>query len=406
VIPPPGYLPGVSMLIPPTAGPLVIGALPNPHPIQAQAIPPTGNQLTLYYLSFGLNSASGNVINNHIPVDPVPSGSIVMTKTTPLVNVSRGDLVPYTLTATNVTATAFSGLAVRDQIPPGFKYRVGSANLNGVSLEPSVNGRELTWGNLTFAANEKKTFKLLLTVGTGVGEGQYTNQTWALYTANNNTASNVATATVRLVPDPTFDCSDLIGKVFDDRNANGYQDQGEPGIPNVRVATVRGLLVTTDADGRFHVACADIPQTDIGSNFIMKLDERTLPSGFRLTTENPRVVRTTSGKMVKLNFGATIHKVFRLELDGRAFAPGGEILLPDWDSRLKALVPQLKARPTVLRIAYRAAGDPDDLITRRLVALKKQVKEQYEKEKEKDDKKNLPPLLIETEILGKTGEQK
>ncbi len=404
VIPPAGYVSGVSTLIPPTTGPLVIGPLPNPHPIQAQETPPTGNQPTLYYLSFGLSAASGNVINNHIPVDPVATGSIVMTKTTPLINVATGDMVPYTLTATNVMSTVASGIGVRDQIPPGFKYRVGSATLNGIPLEPAVSGRLLTWNNLSFAASEKKTFKVLLTVGTGVSEGQYTNQTWAINQANNTTISNIAEAVVKVVPDPTFDCSDLVGKVFDDRNANGYQDQGEPGIPNVRVATVRGLLVTTDAEGRFHVACPDIPQADIGSNFIMKLDERTLPSGYRLTTENPRVVRTTDGTLVKLNFGATIHKVFRLELDGRAFVPDNDSLLKDWDTKLKTLVTQLKERPSVLRIAYRVAGDSDDLISQRITALKKQVKELYEKEKEA--KQDIPPLVIETELFGKTGEQK
>ena len=73
-----------------------------------------------------------------------------------------------------------------------------------------------------------------------------------------------------------FDCGDIIGKVFDDRNRNGYQDEGEPGLPGVRIATVRGLLVTTDPYGRFSVGCADIPDADIGTNFIMKLDARTL----------------------------------------------------------------------------------------------------------------------------------
>src|SRR5690606_36315816 len=149
-----------------------------------------------------------------------------------------------------------------------------------------------------FAPGEEKTFRVVLVVGAGVGEGEYTNQTWsALLSAR---ISNVANAVVRIIPDPVFDCAEIIGKVFDDRNANGYQDDGEPGIPNVRLATARGLLVTTDAEGRFHVPCAAVPNADRGSNLVMKLDERTLPSGFRVTTENPRDVRLTRGKMSKL----------------------------------------------------------------------------------------------------------
>ena len=77
----------------------------------------------------------------------------------------------------------------------------------------------------------------ILLVGSGVGEGEYNNEAWAADAAG-SVLSNIASATVRIVPDPTFDCSDIIGKVFDDKNANGYQDEGEPGIPNVRIATV------------------------------------------------------------------------------------------------------------------------------------------------------------------------
>ena len=74
----------------------------------------------------------------------------------------------------------------------------------------------------------------------------------------------------------------------------------------VRLVTVKGQIITTDADGRYHIACADIPDGDRGSNFILKVDVRSLPTGYRLTTENPGLVRLTSGKLAKLNFGASI----------------------------------------------------------------------------------------------------
>ena len=106
---------------------------------------------------------------------------------------------------------------------------------------------------------------------------------------------------------------------------------GEVKGKGVEEVDARGLLVTSDAHGRFHVACADIPNADRGSNFVMKLDERTLPTGYRLTTENPRDVRTTRGKLVKLNFGAAVHRVVRLEVSAAAFAPQGTVLLPAFD---------------------------------------------------------------------------
>ena len=75
----------------------------------------------------------------------------------------------------------------------------------------------------------------------GVGEGEYTNQAQAFITGLAEPVSGRATATVRVVPDPTFDCSDIIGKVYDDRNANGYPDEGEPGIVGARIGRRRAL---------------------------------------------------------------------------------------------------------------------------------------------------------------------
>jgi hypothetical protein len=374
---------------------------PGACPATSAAFAPANQSSTQFYYRFNITiggpGASGNLVNNHIPIDPILGGAIVMTKSTPLVNVTRGDLVA-TLPNINVV----------DRIPPGFRYRTGSATYNGVPAEPVVSGRDLTWANQTFTSRERKTWKLMLVVGSGVGEGEYTNQAWSVNNLISALVSNVASATVRVVPDPTFDCSDIIGKVFDDKNANGYQDDGEPGIANVRISTARGLLVTTDAEGRFHVACAAIPQADHGSNFVMKLDDRTLPSGYRVTTENPRDVRVTRGKMVKLNFGATVHRVIRLDLSAAAFAGATTDLLPQWMTALAALPVTLKERPSVLRIAYRRGTESADLAKARLDATAARAKALWQadgkndKDKDKDKDKDEPrnPLIVETELEG------
>ncbi len=208
----------------------------------------------------------------------------------------------------------------------------------------------------SFAPHERRIYRLVLVVGSGVSEGEYVNQAFGLNNLVGATISNIATAAVRLVPDPVFDCSDVIGKVFDDRNANGYQDEGEPGIPNVRLATLNGVLVTSDADGRYHVACAAIANEYRGSNFVMKLDTRTLPAGYRVTTENPRDVRLTRGKVTKLNFGATIHRVVRLEVSDAAFMSGSTDLKPEWQARVTELPNLLRDKPSVVRIAYAVGG--------------------------------------------------
>ena len=424
---PAGYVQAPSALIPACTGTLVVGALPAPALVQnSDQAPPAGAPLheaeacpllssalaggagsTQYYFSLHLDGSSAHLVNNHIPLDPV-TGAIVVTKTTPLVNVAKGGLVPYTITATNTLDSKVVGVDVRDRMPAGFQYRRGSGSVRQdggeafAAIEPEARGRELIWPDLRFAAREQKTFRAVLVVGAGVGEGEYTNLAWAANGAGGQSISNIASAVVRITPDPVFDCADIIGKVFDDKNANGYQDQGEPGIPNARVATVRGLLVTTDADGRFHVPCAAIPDSDRGSNFVMKLDERTLPSGYRVTTENPRDVRVTRGRMVKINFGATIHKVVRIELDGRAF--DGDELRPQWRDQLEQLPATLAQRPSVARLAYRLdAGEDAAVAERRLSALAARLRELYRKTPEGDGGPGgRPPLIVETEVV-KTG---
>ena len=120
--------------------------------------------------------------------------------------------------------------------------------------------------------------------------------------------------------DPAFVCADVIGKVFDDANRDGHQDPDEAGIPAVRLVTVKGTIITADMHGRFSVPCAEFPQ-DIGSTFLLKLDPRSLPTGYQLTTENPQTVRLTPGMMSKMNFGVALTDVVRVDLSAKAFDP-------------------------------------------------------------------------------------
>jgi hypothetical protein len=145
------------------------------------------------------------------------------------------------------------------------------------------------------------------------------------------------------------------------------QDPGEKGIPGVRLVTAQGLLVTTDAQGRYHIVCPVLPDAALGSNFIVKLDERTLPSGYRLTTDNPDTVRLTAGKVSKLNFGATIHHVVRIELSDAAFE--GNALRADTAQRIDAVVARLNDHACILRLAYTALRETDAEVNARLKAL-------------------------------------
>jgi large repetitive protein len=332
---------------------------------------------TVYHVHMRLDGShvpgSSQIFNNHIPLDPQLSGTIAISKTTPLLNVTRGQLVPYVITLSNVAGLALSDVSIVDRFPSGFKYVPGSAVLDGIATEPIVVDRTLTWSGLVLAGTQVRTVKLLLAVGAGVSEGEYVNRAQAVNVLTGNAMSGEATATVRVVPDPTFDCTDVIGKVFNDINRNGVQDDGEDGLPGVRLVTARGLQAATDRYGRYHITCAISPNEDRGSNFVLKLDDRTLPSGFRMSTDQVQIKRATRGKTLKFNFGASIYRVVGIDLSDAVFEQGSTKIRVQWQSRMDLLIEELHKAPAVLRLSYIADIEDAGLVERRVEAIKRQL---------------------------------
>jgi uncharacterized repeat protein (TIGR01451 family) len=362
---------------------------------------PAGSSGTRYFLNLTLDGSavpgSSQIYNNHIPLDPQLAGAFSITKTTPLRYVTRGQLVPYTITISNVLGASMQGVRIVDSYPAGFRYVPGSARLDGGPAEPTVAGRQLVWNGLSFGNSDHRTIVLLLAVGAGVGEGEFVNRAQVIEGATGKALSGEASATVRVVPDQTFDCTDVFGKVFDDVNRNGQQDAGEKGLAGVRVVTARGLEAMTDPYGRFHITCAITPDENRGSNFVLKLDDRSLPSGYRLSTDQLQIKRATRGKALKFDFGASIYRVVAIDLSDAAFESGKTEIRPQWQPRLNLLLEELRKAPSVLRLSY--VGDTEDaaLVERRMQALKRQLAEEWHAGKDSY------VLTIEPEVFWRLG---
>jgi len=396
-----GYVAGDSQIIPPqsdaSTAPFSIPACPGSAD---DAVPATSEHCELqssefapppsvrartagtsYHLQLALDDSrkpgSSQAFNNHIPLDPVLDGALAITKTTPQVNVSRGQLVPYVITINNVLGADLQDVRIVDRFPAGFSYVEGSARLDEVPFEPVIAGRELSWDDLGISDDQSRRLVLLLAVGAGVTEGEFVNRAQALHSLLGEAISGEATATVRVVPDPTFDCTDVIGKVFDDVNRNGAQDPGEGGLAGVRLVTARGLAATTDAHGRFHITCAVVPRETRGSNFVLKLDDRSLPSGYRMSTEPVLVKRATRGKALQFNFGASIHRVVSLDLADPVFQPGSVEMRRQWESRIPLLLEELRKGPAVLRLSYLADIEDRGLVERRLETIKAEISDAW-----------------------------
>ena len=330
--------------------------------------------------------------DNEVVDLPATEPSLVkITKQALLHQVRRGDRVPYIIKVENTSSSNVGLLNIIDTMPSGFRYVEGTATVNGEKTEPQISGRRLSFDRQPMGANSTIEIRLELLVLSSAGPGKHIN----IATVTDKDGKPVAPdaqAIVEIMSEPVFDCGEIIGTVFDDKNRNGYQDEGEKGLAGVRVATVKGWLITTDEYGRFHVPCAAMPDQRIGSNFIMKLDTRTLPTGYRLTTENPRVVRLTAGKMTKLNFGASISRVVRLDLQDAAFEANRVELKKQWADNLPQLVEVLKQEISVLRLSYKMTGNEQSLAKQRMKHVRKQIGDLWKR------KGDNYPLEIETRV--------
>ncbi|MEZ4815294.1 MAG: hypothetical protein R3A80_08845 [Bdellovibrionota bacterium] len=392
---PSAYIAGISTIIPDNDGTKVITGLsyidslvptlgsqldsPNPPPI---TILTAGS--IVYHTVFTLTPTGvqyTDPIFNHLPIDPILDDAVIATKRALKKRIHVGELTPYTLTFKNNLpgGAALVGTEIIDEMPPGFSYVKGSASINNTSVEPTVSGRTLTWSNINFAGTELKTVKLILLAGLGVKEGIYKNLTFAKHVASGRTISNIASDDVLITPDPIFDCPEIVGRVYDDKNRNGYWDEGEEGLTGTEVVTARGWKITTDTYGRYHVTCPMIPNSDIGSNFVIKLDERSLPSGYRVTTENPQVIRLTRGKMSKVNFGASIDQVLRVEVQDAAFKDNSNELDPEWSLKLEKILNTMKDKKFRVRISYTNSKLDEELVQNRIHVLEKFLKDTWQR---------------------------
>ena len=323
----------IDVIVNPAEG----GAYENTATAQASA-PLDGAPIT------GTDSAEVNLL-------PASDASFIrVTKTAQPRTVQIGDPVLYTISVTNESASTMTDLNIVDQLPAGFAYIPNSALVADASVtesvEPVVTSRGvLTWPIAqtnpapldTLAPNETVSVSLRLLAGPNVEFGAHENQAY-VSSPRTGTRSETAIAVVDYIPEPSFDCTPVIGRVYDDVNHNGYPDDGEPGLPAVRLVTVNGDIITTDQFGRYHIPCAVIANSERGSNFLLKADTRTLPLGYKPTSENPRVMRATRGKFVKMNFGAAFRPKLRFDLTAADFGSSPDMLSVKTVERIRSVL--------------------------------------------------------------------
>jgi len=282
---------GRISLIPPVSS--SVDVVNETHTILAAITAAANNEITVGHLYFGYRSAGGDLTIHKKALKD---------------NVVTGDIVPYTITIENNKATTAFNVMIKDLIPAGFKYVSGSARLDGKKISNPSGNRPLFFGPIDIggqgagsAIPTKRTLTYMLVVGAGVTQGEYKNVAIAVDRTGKE-ASNTSEATVTVTSDPLFDNALIFGKVYVDRNGNGIQDEGEEGLAGVKLVTVRGEIITTDAFGRYHLAGVNGGRWERGTNFVLKLDPKSLPKGYKVIGRNPIVVRLSPGLPSKIDF--------------------------------------------------------------------------------------------------------
>lgn len=88
--------------------------------------------------------------------------------------------------------------------------------------------------------------------------------------------------------------------------------------------------------------------------------------------------RATRGKALRINFGASIHRIVGLDIADAAFEPGTTEMRSQWRPRIGLLLEELQKAPAVLRLSYVADIESEALVEQRLELLKQEIMAAWE----------------------------
>jgi uncharacterized repeat protein (TIGR01451 family) len=235
---------------------------------------------------------------------------------------SPGETAIYRLSVRNLSSAPVKDLKVTDNLPVGFKYIEGSARAEflGVNqpIAASLTGNNsvlFTLPNVNLPAATKANDRQTLNIAYGAvltpdavrGNGINLASVEGFRTDNNQRVKDgPATHKMRITPGLLADCGTIIGRVFEDKNFDGEQQNNEPGIPNAVVILDDGNRITTDANGLFSVANVQ-PGYRSGVLDFSSLPGYTLAPNrkFKERNSQSRLVNLAPSGLVRMNFAVT-----------------------------------------------------------------------------------------------------
>ncbi|WP_375499716.1 hypothetical protein [uncultured Nostoc sp.] len=235
-------------------------------------------------------------------------------KTSDRATAEPGDTVIYRLSIKNIADAGLNNLVVTDNLPLGFQFLPKSVRgeLDGqaIAITSERNGNTVTFRTDVTIPTEKVlniAYAAQLTADALRGTGRNSAIANARRADNGfSTKDGPATHQLKIRPGIVSDCGTIIGRVFVDKNFDGEQQRGEPGVPNAVIFLEDGNRITTDPNGLFSLANA-LPGNHTGVLDLSSLPGYTLAPNnkFRERNSQSRLVRLEPGGLVRMNFAVT-----------------------------------------------------------------------------------------------------
>ncbi|WP_446396200.1 hypothetical protein [Coleofasciculus sp. E1-EBD-02] len=258
-------------------------------------------------------SASGDnlptgIVNSNETSLVAGQAALELIKTADRAAAEPGDTVVYRLALRNSGEAPASDIVVTDRSPLGVRFLPESLQgsiTTGTNTEPVTlpsaerDGRNVAFTFPRLEPNQTLNiiYAAVITPDAVRGDGRNVAQ---------ERRSNIASFLMRIRPGILSDCGTIVGRVFVDKNFDGEQQPGEPGVPNAVIYMDDGNRITTDTDGLFSLANV------IAGNRSGTLDLSSLP-GYSLApnlyfiegNSQSRLVRLSPGGMARMNFAVT-----------------------------------------------------------------------------------------------------
>jgi uncharacterized repeat protein (TIGR01451 family) len=237
---------------------------------------------------------------------------IQITKSGDRASAEPGDTVIYRLSVKNTSDITLNNINITDILPEGFKFFPQSVRgeFKGVTVPITVTsqGRTVQFRadlNLPVGETFNIAYAAQLTTDALRGSGKNLAEVSGQRTDNKVAVQNgPAIHRVRIGSGLFTDCGTLLGRVFEDKNFDGEQQTGEPGIPNAVVYMNDGNRITTDPNGLFNVKCV-LPGYHTGVLDPLSVPDYRLAPNQKFIESNSasRIVRMEPGGMARMNFG-------------------------------------------------------------------------------------------------------